>query len=179
MIFTSVVVVKNTYLNDGLKHKTSMNTERDKNIPLYQKMNELGVENFYIELIENYPCENNDELRAREGHYIRELSTLNKKVETRTKKDYKEDNKEYFKEYDKRYYQEHKEEMNTKSRQRYEEHKEEEKEKRKQRYENNKEATLEQNKRWRDEHKEEQKEYFKNYREKKQRKKLKRGQVKL
>ena len=46
MIFTSVVVVKKYISKRWVKHKTSMNTERDKNIPLYQKMNELGVENF-------------------------------------------------------------------------------------------------------------------------------------
>ena len=34
-------------------------------------MRELGVENFYIELIENFPCDTVEELRAREGHYIR------------------------------------------------------------------------------------------------------------
>ena len=58
MIFTSVVVVKNTYLNDGLsinqKHKQMTETRICHYI---KKMRELGVENFYIELIENYPCE--------------------------------------------------------------------------------------------------------------------------
>ena len=80
-----------------VKHKSSMNNERDKTLSLYKKMNELDVENFYIELIENYPCENNDELRAREGHYIRELSTLNKKVETFTKKTIKSISKNMIK----------------------------------------------------------------------------------
>ena len=148
-----------------VKHKSSMNNERDKATPLYQKMNELGVESFYIELLENYPCENSDQLRAREGHYIREMATLNKRVETRTKKEYKEDNKDYFKEYDKRYYQDHKEDHNQKSKQWYENNKDKAKEQRKERYENNKETVLEQNKKWRDEHKEEQKDYFKKHRE--------------
>ena len=93
-----------------VKHRSSMNNDRDRNFPLYQKMNEVGVENFYIELIENYPCENRDQLRAREQHYIREMATLNKRVEGRTIKEWKEDNKEYMKEWKKKYYQEHKEE---------------------------------------------------------------------
>ena len=34
-------------------------------------MHELGVGIFYIELIENHPCNDIYELRAREGHFIR------------------------------------------------------------------------------------------------------------
>ena len=80
-----------------VKHRSSAKANgRDKNMLLYQKMNELGIENFYIELIENYPCESKDQLRAREGHYIREMATLNKRIETRTVEEWKEDNKEYI-----------------------------------------------------------------------------------
>ena len=51
-------------------------------------MVEYGIENFYIELIEAYPCENNEELRKREGHYIREFGTLNKRIAGRTHQEY-------------------------------------------------------------------------------------------
>ena len=37
-----------------------------------------------VELIENYPCNDVYELRAREGYYIRETGTLNKNVAGRT-----------------------------------------------------------------------------------------------
>ena len=79
-----------------VKHWSSAKNERDRNMLLYQKMNEIGIENFYIELIENYPCESKDQLRAREGHYIREMATLNKRIETRTDKEWREGNKEYI-----------------------------------------------------------------------------------
>ena len=80
---------------------------------IYKHMNELGVENFYIELIENFPCNDIYELRAREGHFIREIGTLNKQIAGRPIKEYrkqyheehkeliKENKKEYLKEYDK------------------------------------------------------------------------------
>ena len=38
---------------------------------LYKHMQELDVDNFYIELIENYPCNDVYESRAREGYHIR------------------------------------------------------------------------------------------------------------
>ena len=77
-------------------------------------MQELDVENFYIELIENYPCNDVYELRAREGYHIREIGTLNKIIAGRSQKKNGEknikittkninDNMEYFKEYDKQY----------------------------------------------------------------------------
>ena len=53
-------------------------------IKLYTHMIELGIEHFYIELIENFPCNDVYELRAREGHLIREIGTLNKNVAGRT-----------------------------------------------------------------------------------------------
>ena len=61
-------------------------------------MNELGVDNFYIELIENFPCENVELLRKREGELIRELGTLNSRIERRTSKEWREENKDIRKE---------------------------------------------------------------------------------
>ena len=57
-------------------------------------MVELGVENFYIELVVECPVENAEQLRAIEGQYIREMGTLNIRIEGRTKQRYREDNKE-------------------------------------------------------------------------------------
>ena len=62
-------------------------------------MNEMDVDNFYIELIENYPCNDVYELRAREGHFIREHGTLNKVISGRSEKQYYEDNKENYTKY--------------------------------------------------------------------------------
>jgi len=75
-----------------VEHKSSMKKHPDR--ILYNKMNELGSEQFYIELIEEYPCENLVELHRREGYYIRKLSTLNKLVAGRNKNEYYKDNKD-------------------------------------------------------------------------------------
>ena len=69
-------------------HRTAANQPKEQHSLLYTKMTGYGNENFYIELIEAYPCENKEELRKREGHYIRELGTLNKNIAGRTHQEY-------------------------------------------------------------------------------------------
>ncbi len=71
----------------------------------------------YIELIEEFPCENKMQLNKREGELIREnYNVVNKKIAGRTDKEYrednrdkmkqyKEDNKERLKQYNKEYYE--------------------------------------------------------------------------
>jgi hypothetical protein len=51
---------------------------------LYDEMRRLGKEQFYIELIEDYPCENNEQLASRTHFYIRERGSLNKNTNTNT-----------------------------------------------------------------------------------------------
>ena len=83
------------------KHRYSMKTKQ--HCVLYNHMHELGVTHFYIELIENFPCNDVYELKAREGHYIRQFGTLNMLIAGRTDKAYYKDNKEHIDEYRKRY----------------------------------------------------------------------------
>ena len=100
-------------------HKTSINKKNCANYPLYVKMKELGKENFYIELLEKYPCSNKEELRAREGQYIRDMGNLNKRIENRTKKEWTKNNEEKVKASKDRYYQENKELVKERTRQYY------------------------------------------------------------
>ena len=79
------------------KHRSAAKT-RPSMQKVTAKMNELGVDNFYIALIENFPCENVELLRKREGELIRELGTLNSRIERRTSKEWREDNKDIRKE---------------------------------------------------------------------------------
>ena len=64
----------------------------------YTYMNENGIENFYIELVEGYKCENIEQLRKREGEIIREKGTLNERIAGRKKaeygKEYQQNNKD-------------------------------------------------------------------------------------
>ena len=58
-------------------------------------MNEIGVEKFYIELLDYFPCNTREELYQREGECIRSHnSELNSKIQGRTNKEYREDNRE-------------------------------------------------------------------------------------
>ena len=84
-------------------HKSAANVKEKQNVPLYKLMKEIGTERFCIYLIEDYPCTNKYELRQQEGYHIRELATLNKKIEGRDKKEYYNDNAEKIVEYQKQY----------------------------------------------------------------------------
>jgi group I intron endonuclease len=81
------------------KHRQNAKCENRMHYIFYSKVNERGLENFYIELIEDCPCESLEQLRKREGHYIREMGTLNHKIAGRTGKEWEQDNKEKRKEY--------------------------------------------------------------------------------
>ena len=121
------------------KHKADTKV-RDCNI--HKLIREIGEDKFYIELIESYPCNGREELRAREGYYIRERGTLNKKIEGRTNKEWRTENKEHIKEQKQHYYKdniEHKKHY-------YEDHKESIQEQHKQHYKVNKERILQRNK---------------------------------
>ena len=121
-------------------HRYSL--KKRPHIKLYDHMNKLDVKNFYIELIENYPCNDVYELRAREGYYIREIGTLNKNVAGRTHREsvniHYTNNIEKYKEYKQQYWVTHKEKYNEEKRKYRLYNKDEVNEKRRNRYQENK-----------------------------------------
>ena len=68
------------------------------NYPVYKKIRETNIEDWYIELYEEFSCENKEQLNKREGQIIREIGTLNKRIEGRTPKEYRDSNKELISE---------------------------------------------------------------------------------
>jgi len=74
------------------------------NVTIYQLLEAGDVD---IQLIESYPCKSRDELRAREGYFIRKEKCVNKLIAGRTMKEYKKDNKEKISEYNKNYYKQY------------------------------------------------------------------------
>ena len=73
----------------------------------------LDCEDYKIELVEEYPCNNKQQLEKKEGEYIKANECVNKRIEGRTYKqkleynrqyllNYREANKEELKEYDKK-----------------------------------------------------------------------------
>lgn len=81
------------------KHRTDFKDNKGtaKNI--------LQYDDYYIELIENYACNNKEELEKRERFYIQENinNCVNVRLPTRTQIEYIEDNKEKIKERQKQY----------------------------------------------------------------------------
>jgi hypothetical protein len=82
----------------------------------------LKYDDHYIELLENYSCKDKNELSKREGELIRSHkdNCVNCRVEGRTHKEYRQDNKEKIKEY----YQDNKEAISEKKKSYYQVNKE-------------------------------------------------------
>ena len=77
------------------------------NFKVYQVIrNNGGWDNWSMILIENYPCNNKLEAEQRERYWIETLqATLNQIIPTRTKQEYREENKEHILNQKKEYYQ--------------------------------------------------------------------------
>jgi hypothetical protein len=125
---------------------------------LYQAFNDIGVHKFYIELIEDYPCERSEQLFQREGFFIRKYNSVNNgynmKFTGRCKKEYYEENKELITQKKKQYHEDNKELITQKKKQYYEDNKENILQKNKQYDENNKEHLKQKRKQWREDNKE-------------------------
>ena len=91
------------------KHREDSKRENKMHSIFYSKVNEIGIEHFYIELIEDCPCDTLEQLLKREGHYIREMGTLNHKIAGRTHKEWEQDNKDKLQIYQKEYAKQNKE----------------------------------------------------------------------
>lgn len=114
-------------------------------LPAYQHFNNVGWENVKIILIEEYACDNKMELERQERKWIEELKpTLNKVVPTRTRQEYRNDNREVLREKKKQYYESNKETINQKNRLYHERNKDTLNEKQRQKYASKKEQQQQQ-----------------------------------
>ena len=95
--------------------------------------------------MENYPCENKEQLNARERFYIETIECVNKNIPTRT-------NNEYL-EYQKQYKEKNKDSLLEKHRQYNNKNKDVINEKQKQYYEKNKDTILEYQKQYNEKNK--------------------------
>jgi hypothetical protein len=112
-------------------HKKKSNTTKSKQI--------IEKGDAVILLIENYPCESDEQANAREAFYILNNPCVNKQIPNRPRKEwlkiYLDANKEKKREYDKAYNEANNEQRNEKSKQYYEANKEEIRKRQKQAYE--------------------------------------------
>ena len=112
------------------KHRACV--KHDSTYKLHQHMKTIGVEHFYIELLEHHSCDNVEELRAKEGEWIRKVGTLNQCIAGRTDKQYRVDNREIISEKKKQYRIDNRGEILEKQKQYRIDHREEILEKKKQ-----------------------------------------------
>ena len=131
------------------QHRRDMKNPKRQHMRLYKTMIELGKDAFYIELLEDYPCQRQEELLKKEGERIREYqSKLNTVISGRSKQEYRQDNKEKNAEKDKNYYQNNKDRISEHKKQYHQKHKESIAERKKQTYQRNKEKNLEERKQY-------------------------------
>ena len=161
------------------KHRASMSNK--PNCKLYQHMLLHGRDKFYIELIEKYPCSCKEELRAKEGEWIRHIGTLNTQIAGRDKNGWYEDNREQLLQHQKEYREQNRETILQKQREHFKNNAETIREKDRERYkvrseevkarvkkwkEDNSEYVKEQARAWRVENREKKQHMDKEYREK-------------
>ena len=86
------------------KHLTDYREyNKDNNKAYYTSFIVLECDDYKIELLEDYACNNKQQLERKEGEYIKNNICCNKRVAGRTIKEYYEDSKEQKKEYRKKY----------------------------------------------------------------------------
>ena len=75
--------------------------------------------NYDMVLLQRYPCDNKEELHAKERSYIESMTCVNKVIPCRTKKEYVVDTKDIKCEYDRLRREANRESINLKKRQHY------------------------------------------------------------
>jgi hypothetical protein len=109
LTITDIYVGQTTnFISRKSHHKKAVNNENLKiyNLNIYKKIRDNGNwENWSMVQIEQYPCTNSNEARARERYWYEQLNaTLNTICPFReSRKDYYEENKDRFKELSKEY----------------------------------------------------------------------------
>ena len=135
------------------QHRCDNRSEKRGHFLIYKAFREHGVENFFIELVEKCPCNDKDELRRKEGEYIRALKpSLNIRIEGRTKHEYYNDNRDSKIQKTKEYAEKNREKVLENKRNYYQRMKA-------------KEEFIEYRKKYNEDHKEEKREYDKQYRD--------------
>jgi len=87
----------------------------------------IALGDYYIELLEAYPCGNKNELIRREGQIQRSMPCVNHNIAGRTTKEWRKEHPEWMKQQDRQWREKHRVELATASLAYYHEHKEERK----------------------------------------------------
>ena len=102
---TSEVYIGSTTLS--LKERLMKHTHKRTRMCTSKQIIDRG--DYYIELLETYPCESKYELELKEGEYQKNTKCINKKIACRSIQEYRKDNKETVSQRMKAYYENNKE----------------------------------------------------------------------
>jgi len=128
----------------------------------------LHYPDYYIELVEIFPCLCKEELTKREGEITRATPNyVNKRIEGRTNAEYREDNKQRIGHIAKQYRHDHAEHIQQQQQQYRENNTEKLKLQKKQYWQNNKEKLQQYHTQWREQNTKQTKQKDRQYREKK------------
>ena len=83
------------------QHRENAKCADRRTVSIYKAFKEIGVENFYIELVERWPCNAKAELNKREGYWMREFNSVKNGYNMHLERGYtnaqsKERRKEYY-----------------------------------------------------------------------------------
>jgi hypothetical protein len=124
------------------EHTKDYNRWKSKSTKYVSSFIILDCEDYYIELIESFPCNNIQELKAREGYFQRKIECVNLNIAGRTKLQYYQENKEAINKKNKIYNDNHIEEIKKYQQQYRSEHKEHTTEYNLEYYKNNQDALI-------------------------------------
>ena len=140
------------------QHKNVCNssTNKDHNLNVYKKIRENGNwNNCSMIEIEKYQATDKKDLEKRERYWMETLkATLNRTIPTRTRKEYREENKEKIVEKGKEYYNKNKEKIADRDKDSYNKNKDKIAERGKDYYNENKDKILEKNREYHKKNKE-------------------------
>ncbi len=162
-------------------HKTAYKQFLAGKIPQQTTSNSiLSNNNFEMILIEDFACENKNQLERRERYYIETVQCVNKIKPAQTKEElqkqkqtYHQEHKEYIQKQKQAYWQENKEDIQKRKQAYYQENKEEKQKKMQTYYQEHKEDIQKKMQTYYQAHKEEKYKYLQMYRQKLKENKLK------
>ena len=80
----------------------------------FDLFDKYGIDNCNILLIDEFPCETKDQLRKKEGYYIKNIPCVNKNIPSRSTKEFQKQYRDNHKDYFEQYRNNHKEYSKTK-----------------------------------------------------------------
>ena len=150
------------------EHKYATKDPKKQNTRLYVAMNAIGADAFYIELLEDHPCERKEQLNRKEGELIRAYDSIrngyNKELAGRTIKEYCIDHRDELNEYKREYQTLNRDKISKRHQEYRSQHLEEIHKKSKEYYYKNREKILKRQKDHNSEHRDELNKKAKEYR---------------